>query len=92
MRGRTLLIAGLLTAAFAGQAAAQITGTQHNLSAQAGIDNDEICVYCHTPHGADTTVEAPLWNKPATGTTYTPLTAPPSMAPSWPSDRFRSPA
>ena len=71
MRGRTLLIAGLLTAAFAGQAAAQIIGTQHNLSAQAGDDNDEICVYCHTPHAADTTVAAPLWNKPSTGTIYT---------------------
>ena len=25
----------------------------------------EVCVYCHTPHGASTSVEAPLWNKAA---------------------------
>lgn len=23
----------------------------------------EICVYCHTPHGADTGIKAPLWNR-----------------------------
>lgn len=33
---------------------------------------DEICVFCHTPHGANTSVPVPLWNKgtPAS-TTYT---------------------
>jgi predicted CXXCH cytochrome family protein len=73
MRGRTLLIAGLLTAAYAGQASAQlITGSPHDLSGDSVGDNNEICVYCHTPHGADTTVEAPLWNKPVVATTYTP--------------------
>ncbi len=73
MRGRTLLIAGLLTVAFAGQAAAQISGTEHDLSATAAdtANNGEICVYCHTPHGSNTGVDAPLWNKPAVGTTYT---------------------
>ena len=45
-----------------------IVGTQHDLSSQnlainAG-GNDEVCVYCHTPHGADTSVAlAPLWNR-----------------------------
>jgi predicted CXXCH cytochrome family protein len=23
----------------------------------------EVCVYCHTPHGANTAIEAPLWNR-----------------------------
>ncbi|MCB1915273.1 MAG: hypothetical protein KDG52_06100 [Rhodocyclaceae bacterium] len=23
----------------------------------------QVCVYCHTPHGASSTVEAPLWNR-----------------------------
>ena len=72
MRGRTLLIAGLLTAAYAGQATAQITGSPHDLSGDATGDNGEICVYCHTPHGTTSSVEAPLWNKPSTGATYTP--------------------
>ncbi len=72
MRGRTLLIAGLLTLAYAGQAAAQIAGTEHNLSASGDAGNNgEICVYCHTPHGSNTDIDAPLWNKPATGATYT---------------------
>ena len=31
----------------------------------------EICVYCHTPHGASTVVTAPLWNRTATNATYT---------------------
>jgi predicted CXXCH cytochrome family protein len=76
MRGRTLLIAGLLTVAYAGQAAAQITGTEHDLSASGPTagnagDNGEICVYCHTPHGSNATIEAPLWNKPSISSTYT---------------------
>ncbi len=33
---------------------------------------DEICVFCHTPHGANTTVPVPLWNKASlASTTYT---------------------
>lgn len=47
-------------AVVASPAAAQITGSVHDLS-RGGF---EICVFCHTPHGADTTVVgAPLWNK-----------------------------
>src|SRR3989338_4064858 len=39
----------------------------------------EVCVYCHTPHGANTTIAAPLWNRTNPGNTYTlyniPLTS-----------------
>lgn len=51
-----------------------IEGTKHDLSATgadpllgagAGIDNGEICVYCHTPHNG--LAAAPLWNKQYTG-------------------------
>lgn len=35
---------------------------------------DQVCVFCHTPHGAQTGVSAPLWNRtsspPAGGYTY----------------------
>lgn len=31
----------------------------------------EVCVYCHTPHGANTTVNLPLWNRTIKTTTYT---------------------
>ena len=63
-------------------AAAGITTTPHNLtSTGAGVNQhsgtDQICVFCHTPHGADNTAAAPLWNKtiPASGsyTTYDSL-------------------
>jgi predicted CXXCH cytochrome family protein len=70
----------------AGQAgAAGIADTKHNLSTtntratdnRVSAGTEEICVFCHTPHGADVTVPAPLWNKrlpAATGyTTYASL-------------------
>ncbi len=35
-------------------------------------DNAQICVYCHTPHGANLAYSpAPLWNKPSTTTVFT---------------------
>lgn len=70
----------VLTSMIAGQAvAAGIADTKHNLgtsNARAGenrvtVGTEEICVFCHTPHGADTTAPAPLWNKRlTTGASY----------------------
>jgi hypothetical protein len=34
-------------------------------------DYQEVCVYCHTPHGANTNVQIPLWNRTIKATTYT---------------------
>jgi predicted CXXCH cytochrome family protein len=60
--------------------AAGIADTKHNLSTtgtqsvhqtSGGGGTAEICVFCHTPHGANTSVAAPLWNKPTNGGTYT---------------------
>ncbi len=31
----------------------------------------EICVYCHTPHGANSNIAAPLWNRTFNSQTYT---------------------
>lgn len=31
-------------------------------------DYGEVCVYCHTPHGANGTITAPLWNRTQLGT------------------------
>ena len=58
---------------------AGIANTKHNLSPSSAVGNnlvsagtDEICVFCHTPHAADTTAPVPLWNKRlTTGATYT---------------------
>lgn len=64
-------------------AATGITNTKHNLSTSGTGANhlttgtDQICVFCHTPHGSDTTAPVPLWNRvlPAGGgfTTYATL-------------------
>jgi len=59
-----------------------VLNTRHNLSQStigAGSvtmnpfrnDYGEVCVYCHTPHGANTTIAAPLWNRTNKSTTYT---------------------
>lgn len=60
-----------------------IANTRHNMTQQppAGGMNSgimdfarnnygEVCVYCHTPHGADTNVKLPLWNRTTKATTY----------------------
>ncbi len=63
-----LLLAGLLGAG--NQALAGIANTKHNLGSTGAVagqnkvsNTDEICVFCHTPHAADTTAPVPLWNK-----------------------------
>ncbi|MGK7346509.1 MAG: cytochrome c3 family protein [Candidatus Nitrospinota bacterium M3_3B_026] len=30
----------------------------------------EVCVYCHTPHGANSQIDAPLWNRTSPGNSY----------------------
>ncbi len=65
-RGWALGILAAAALAWAGPASAQtgVKGSKHDLSKGVN-DNYEVCVYCHTPHGANTDVEAPLWNKPS---------------------------
>lgn len=66
------LVFGVMGVAHAG-----ISSTKHNLGTTGTGENkttagtDEICVFCHTPHAADTTAPAPLWNKRlTTGASY----------------------
>ncbi len=61
-----------------------VANTRHNLTQRQpggggpnGVIMDpyrnnynEICVYCHTPHGANANVKAPLWNHTIKTTTY----------------------
>jgi predicted CXXCH cytochrome family protein len=63
-------------------ASAAVALTKHNLGSAGPGPNTfsgttEVCVFCHTPHGADVTAEVPLWNKtlaaPASYTTYDTL-------------------
>lgn len=64
-----------------GVAVAAVSAGRHNLSSAATQNNrtnatNEVCVFCHTPHGADvSTAGAPLWNKKFTTGTFTPYVA-----------------
>lgn len=63
-------------------ATAGIANTKHNLGSSPSTGNSsagwnwtnatsEICVFCHTPHGADNSASAPLWNRALTTATGT---------------------
>ncbi len=68
-------VAATALAVLAGTAWGGIANTKHNLtSGGPGPNNtsstDQICVFCHTPHGADTSAAVPLWNKVLPSNTY----------------------
>ena len=80
--------AGFLMAVFASAGlfiatadAQGISNTKHNLTTTGPgpnkSDATDICVFCHTPHGSDTSASAPLWNRvlpnPASFQTYDDL-------------------
>lgn len=52
-----------------------ISGTNGSLNSTQmdNVRNDyrDVCVYCHTPHGSNTDVSLPLWNRTIKATTYT---------------------
>jgi predicted CXXCH cytochrome family protein len=59
-----LAVAGILAASSA--LAATIVGSKHDLSPTGGTSlvdgtSTQICIYCHTPHGA--ALSLPLWNR-----------------------------
>ncbi len=52
-----------------------VIGTRHDLSTPG---TPQVCEFCHTPHGANTNIQAPLWNRAETTQTFT-LYASPTM-------------
>ena len=77
--GLVVALAGVATSL---PASAQIAATKHNLGTSGTGTNKfsgtaEICVFCHTPHGADISAVVPLWNRtlpaPASFQTYDSL-------------------
>jgi predicted CXXCH cytochrome family protein len=69
MKTISKLASGLALVAISGSAFATdgIGNTKHNLGA-GGLGNHtdattEICVFCHTPHNANQSASAPLWNR-----------------------------
>lgn len=76
---KIVLLTALFSMLYASSAFALITMSKHNLSSTQPItgtniytnNTNEVCVFCHTPHGADS--RAPLWNRSmATTGAYTP--------------------
>ena len=75
-----LAAAGLTLAAVSAQAG--VVGSKHDFTAGAGTApgggaqgttsvTDEVCVFCHTPHGSATGAPVPLWNKVLSTGSYT---------------------
>lgn len=68
---KKILIATAVLALVASSAFAGVVGSKHDLSSATGPnatyqgvnDGGEVCVYCHTPHGATAAGVAPLWNR-----------------------------
>ncbi len=59
------------------QRVSDIANTKHNFSTSGqglvkASSETQICVFCHTPHQAENLPGAPLWNRKASGATYTP--------------------
>lgn len=82
-----LLLVGMATLPLT--SLASILGSKHDLSASMGSANinhsgagvytnyNQVCVYCHTPHGSNTDNNGQLlWNKPFSNATYTLYSSP----------------
>jgi predicted CXXCH cytochrome family protein len=61
------LAVGLTLVSMSSVAMAAIANTKHNLGSSGSYNytssTTEICVFCHTPHGADSSAAVPLWNR-----------------------------
>ena len=72
---RLVTTAGLMAGGSVAMAGT-IVGTAHDFST-SGWAGGQICVACHTPHNASTTVtDAPLWNHAITTKTYVLYSSP----------------
>jgi hypothetical protein len=57
-----------------------VRSTPHNLSITGpgpvkSTSETQVCVFCHTPHGAENVPGAPLWNRKLSTATYTPYSS-----------------
>ncbi len=69
-RSKLFLLGGILAVlAYPNLSSPEIEGSAHDFGA---IDqNEQVCIFCHTAHDADTSVvDAPLWNHQVTTRTY----------------------
>jgi hypothetical protein len=64
----------------AAQTNSDVALTKHNLSVDGpgtvvSTNQNQVCVFCHTPHGATLSPGAPLWNRDLSVQTYTTYTS-----------------
>lgn len=85
LAGVSRKVIGVVVAlALSTNAQAGVVGSQHDLTSggdgQGSGNTDQVCIFCHTPHGADTSAAVPLWNKvladPGSYTQYSSLGTP----------------
>lgn len=74
-----IAVAGFVLLVASGIASAAVSNTKHNLGSSGPGPNTfsgttEICVFCHTPHGSDTSAAVPLWNRALDATPATTYT------------------
>ena len=83
-RTKALLVC-LCSVTWANTGYAGVVGSKHDLTTggqgqTATAVTDEVCVFCHTPHGSDVNAPVPLWNKvlgaPGSYTQYSTLQTP----------------
>jgi hypothetical protein len=84
--GITLLIIGFINSAPAA-IISNVQGTKHNLSAAVNgtgvvplrsvkaTSESQVCVFCHTPHGANQSISTPLWNRSLSDASYIPYSS-----------------
>lgn len=70
----------LLTAMAFADRVSNVINTKHNLSVTGpgtvrAVSETEVCVFCHTPHGATNFPGAPLWNRQLSAQTYSVYTS-----------------
>lgn len=75
--GLALLGLAAVAAPAAAERISDIRNTKHNLSVSGpgevrAVSEDEICIFCHTPHAANEDAPVPLWNRQLSGATYIP--------------------
>ncbi len=75
--GSAILLGFALLLGTCGVAMSSVVDGKHNLGVSGpgtvkAASEDQICVFCHTSHGADQSVSIPLWNRALSSVTYTP--------------------
>lgn len=91
-----LVVAMLAAAAVQAKGPQGVSKTVHNLSSTSpdpgyrSTNEDEVCIYCHTPHGGS--LSAPLWNRNLPGPAdsflhYSSATLLPALAGTWTTNR-----